>query len=84
MLLFFEQKNNSSFHSPSCAFIEMLKRNSLSFLGLISYHMRPPALLPTPSAVPIASRCAEQVIEICSFLEARTKDEYGIRQGEKH
>jgi len=32
----FGAKNNYSFHSPSCAFIEMLRRSSLSFLGLVS------------------------------------------------
>lgn len=83
MLVFLEQKNNYSFHSPSCAFIEMLKRNGLSFLGIISYSVRLPVIVPALSAVlMIASRCAERVIEICSFLEARTEDEQGIRKGE--
>lgn len=81
-MCFLSKKTNYSFHSPSCAFIEMLKRNALSFLGIISYSVRLPALLPALSAVPIASRYAEPVIEICSFLEARPKDDYGIRKGE--
>lgn len=46
------------------------------------YSVSPPALPPALSAVPIASRYAEQVAEICSFLGARTKDEYSIRKGE--
>jgi len=81
LCLFLSKKTTTAFHSPSCAFTEMLKRRGLSFLGIISYHISA-ALLQVLAAVLIASHYAEQAIEICSFLEARTEDEYSIRKGE--
>lgn len=80
MCLFLSKKQLGLFTVPA-VLLQRCLRGGLSFLGIISYHISA-ALLQVLAAVLIASHYAEQVIEICSFLEARTEDEYSIRRGE--